>query len=506
MAYGTRIALCALSADPIHYETMAPLTGVANMFPSLLTLGLAQAPLGLSGAPGLALSFFANEAIGAAQAEEPTVPAFIDVPVGESVIRKENRPISRVLISNPAVAELKLLEEGQVQVLGLAVGSTDLWMWYRDDPSHPRVFQVRVQNDLSDLTRRVNAAVTGVAPRVYAVKDRVVVEGELTDIESAERVANITRIFDKDFVNLMTVKGDSQVQLHVTFAEVSRTGLRELGLNILGQTSKDQFAISGPGSTGAASGQTGSATAYPNINGNTVTSPAAGVFNLIGLITTGPIDITAILSVLEEYDLARTLAQPTLVSLSGQQAEFLAGGEVPIPIGETNGRISVDFKEYGVKLVFVPTVLSGSVIDMRTYVEVSELDEANSLKLTGIEIPAFVTRKADSHLRLSDGMTFAMAGMLKERTRAYRSQIPILGDIPILGSLFRYVKHGREETEIVIFVTPELVRPMVPGEVPALPGSTENYNPNDFDLFLMGSIVAPGSRTAEPTGAVGMQR
>lgn len=430
----------------------------------------------------------------------------IEVGVGQSVIRREPRALSRVLISNPEIASLKLLEEGQFQILGTSVGTTDLWVWYRDDVDHPRVFQVHVQNDLSDMSRRIAAAVPGVAPRAYAVKDRVVVEGEVADLESAERVASIARIYDKEFVNLMTVKGDSQVQLHVTFAEVSRTGLRELGLNILGQTSRDQFSITGPGSTGAAVAEKASTVTYPNINQNIVTAPGAGVFNLIGLITSTPVDITAILSVLEEYDLARTLAQPTLVSLSGQQAEFLAGGEVPIPVGQNNGAITIEFKEYGVKLVFVPTVLSGDIIDLRTYVEVSELDEANSLKLSGIEIPAFVIRKADSHLRIEDGMTFAMAGMLKERTRAFRSQIPILGDIPIVGSLFRYVKHGREETEVVIFVTPELVRPMAPGEVPAAPGASENYNPSDFDLFMLGALVRPGTRSAEPTGAVGLQR
>ncbi len=455
--------------------------------------------LGLSSEPGVP-----SPLMGSAYAADE-VPN-IDVGVGQSVIRKEARSLSRVLVSNPAVASLKLLEEGQFQLLGLEVGTTDLWVWYRDDVDHPRVYQVHVQADLSDMSRRISAAVSGVAPRVYPVKDRVVVEGEVADLESAERVASIARIYDEDFVNLLSVKGDSQVQLHVTFAEVSRTGLRELGLNILGQTGRDQFSITGPGSTGSAVAQTGSEVGYPNINANTVSSPGAGVFNLVGLITSTPIDITAILSVLEEYDLARTLAQPTLVSLSGQQAEFLAGGEIPVPVGQSNGRITIEFKEYGVKLVFVPTVLANDVVDLRTYVEVSELDEANSLKLTGIEIPAFVTRKADSHLRIEDGMTFAMAGMLKEHTKAFRSQIPILGDIPLIGSLFRYVRHGREETEIVIFVTPELVRPMAPGEVPAPPGASENYNPSDFDLFLMGSLLRPGTRTAAPTGAVGLQR
>ena len=205
------------------------------MLTLLLSLGLAHPPGGVQ-LPHWVGSAYAGDA-----------SEVIDVGVGESVVRREPRALSRVLISDPTVASLKLLEEGQFQVLGNAVGTTDLWVWYRDDPDHPRVFEVHVQNDLSDMTRRVNAAVPGVAPRVYAVKDRVVVEGEVPDMESAERVASVARIYDKNFVNLMTVKGDPQVQLHVTFAEVSRTGLRELGLNILGQSSRTSSRSPGRG-------------------------------------------------------------------------------------------------------------------------------------------------------------------------------------------------------------------------------------------------------------------
>ena len=209
---------------------------------------------------------------------------------------------------------------------------------------------------------------------------------------------------------------------------------------------------------------------------------------------------------LEQTSVARTLARPTLTALSGQQAEFLSGGEIPIPVAQTTTQITIEYKKYGVKLVFVPTVLSGNVIDMKAYVEVSEIDETNSTRLSGIDIPALSSRKGDTHLRLESGMTFAMAGMLSERTVASRAQVPLLGDIPLVGALFRYVRHERIETELVIFVTPELVRPLGPGEVPLPLGRTENYNPNDLELFLLGSLVRVGSRTAEPTGEGGMER
>ncbi len=416
-----------------------------------------------------------------APAAAVSLAAVLDVAVGKSMIQRDARPIARVLISDPAVAELRLLEEGQYQVRGLAVGATDLWVWYRDDIARPVTYQVVVNADLTDVTRRIHGAVKGAPPAVYPIRDRLVVEGPIDDLETLERVAAVARIYDPEFVNLMSVRGDHQVQLKVVFAEVSRTGLRELGLNA---------ALQLPNGAAVDLG---------------AFIPGTNVFQILGSLS-GAVNVTALLALLEQYKLSRTLAEPTLVALSGQQAEFMAGGEIPVPVDQKDNRVSIEFKEYGVKLVFVPTVLAGSVIDMRTYVEVSELDPNNTVRLSSIEVPAMLVRKAESHLRLESGMTFAMAGMLHQRTTATRAQIPILGDIPLIGTLFRYVKHNREETELVIFVTPQLVRPMAPGEVPAAPGTTEDYNPNDFQLFLMGQITRPGKRTAQPDGVYGMER
>lgn len=430
---------------------------------------------------GLITLALATVSSSAFAAEPEANPNLIDVGIGESVIKRDNRAISRVLISDPDVAELRLLEEGQYQVRGLAVGSTDLWVWYRDDVAHPVTYQVLVSADLTDVGRRIRGAVNGPAPKIYPVKERLVVEGPVDDLETLERVAAIAKIYDPEFVNLMTVRGDHQVQLKVVFAEVSRSGLRELGLSVL----FDNNAGVGAQLVGFA--------------------PGTDVIQLVGSFS-GAFDVAALLAVLEQNKLSRTLAEPSLVALSGQQAEFLAGGEIPVPVAQQDEKITIEFKEYGVKLAFVPTVLSGNVIDMLAYVEVSELDPNTTIRLANIEIPGMLIRKGDSHLRLESGMTFAMAGMLHERTTSTRAAVPILGDIPLVGALFRYMKHKREETELVIFVTPELVRPMAPGEVPTAPGTTEGYNPSDFQLFLLGQLTVPGSRTAEPTGEYGLQR
>lgn len=455
----------------------------------------------LLGAAVLALSVLG--AARPAEAAEPDAEQdWLDVEVGHSFIYRGDRPIGRVLTSDPEVASLKLLEQGQVQVLGRAVGTTDLWVWYLDDMQNPTRHELTVHADLSDLIRRIDRVVDGAPPRVFPLDDRLVIEGPVDSIESLERIAEMARVYDADFVNNMTVTGDHQIQLEVVFAEINRTALREMGFNM---TWGDQAVGLGMVGPNVSAGSNVARQATQAINGGITPAPAVANFNFLGQFAS-PTKIAAILSILEQNNISRTLARPTLVALSGQQAEFLAGGEVPIPVSQFGGRISLEFKEYGIKLVFVPTVLAGDVVDMRVYVEVSGIDSATGVRVTGIEVPGFLARKTDSHLRIESGMTFAMAGLLSETTNATYAKVPLLGDIPLVGSLFRYVQHSANETELMIFVTPRLVRPLAPGEVPPPPGTTEDYNPSDAELFLLGMDHRTDSRTAEPTGPIGLAR
>ena len=449
--------------------------------------------LPLFGVTGLCLSSPAHAQQAATQ--------WVDVPVGQSFIYQESREIQRVLVSDDSIAELKQLTPGQFQIRGLSVGSTDLWVWFKGAPSKPVSYTLTVHSDLSDMIRRVDQTVKTNPPRVYPLMDRLVVEGPVADVETLERVADIARIYDKDFVNLMTVSGDHQIQLEVVFAEVDRRAMRELGVNAIWGDNALGLAMEGPSSVGSSTGLRPSLT---NLNLGTLQAATTGTFQVLGSFG-GAVDLTAIMSVLEQYDVSKILARPTLVALSGQQAEFLAGGEIPIPVAQQGNKISVEFKEYGVKLVFVPTVLGDDVVDMRVYVEVSDIDNSNGVRLTGIEIPAFLSRKSQSHLRLQSGMTFAMAGMINETSHQTTARIPILGQIPIVGSLFRYVKHERSESELLIFVTPRLVRPMAPGEVPTLPTSYEDNNPNDLELFLLGMDHHIGSHKGDDHDANGAQ-
>jgi pilus assembly protein CpaC len=433
-------------------------------------------------------------------ADAPT--AWLDVGMGQSFIYKEARTISRVLVSDSEIAEVKVLEAGQFQIRGLEVGSTDLWVWFLGQVNHPVHYQLTIHKDLSDLIRRVDEIVDGLPPKVYPLRERLVIEGPVSDMNTHDRVANVARVYDEDFINLMTVEGDHQIQLEVVFAEVNRSALRELGFNALFGDGGLSFGMEGPLSS------TASTIAHPAgsaINGGATLAPSGEAFRLLG-VAGGGVNLSAIMSVLSQHSISKVLAQPTLVALSGQQAEFLAGGEIPIPVSQFGNKVTIEFKEYGVKLVFVPTVLGGEVVDMRVYVEVSDVDNTNAIRLTGIEIPSFIIRKTQSHLRIKSGNTFAMAGMLNDSVRATYARIPLLGDIPLLGSLFRYVKHRRDETELMIFVTPRLVRPLPPGQVPLPPGLAEDNNPNDFELFLLGMDRRSSSQTATPTGPIGLAR
>lgn len=452
-----------------------------------------------------------------AQDNFATNKQWMDVEVGQSAIQSATRPILRVLISQPEVASIKSLSETQFQILGLSVGTTDLWIWYKDDPEHPEAYELSVHRDLSDMVRRIGAVVGESAPpQVYPMGERLVVEGIVSDIETLERIAAVAAIYDPEFVNLMTVAGDSQVQLEVVFAEVSRTGIRELGIDtvfgfgdvnapIINMGLRGGNYISAPSLDllgGAGDG-------WPVGTGvGGYSSIASNTFGLLGSVSAASIGLQMInvMEVMEQHGLTKVLAEPRITVLSGQQAEFLSGGEVPIPIAQNNNRITLEFKEYGIKLVFVPTVLGGEVIDMRVYVEYSEIDPTTGTSITGIEVPGFKVRKSDTHLRVDNGMTFAMAGLLSEETVYTRTQVPLLGDIPVIGALFSHTTHTREESELMIFVTPKLVRPLAPDEVPAHPGAFEDNNPNDFELYWLGLDHRAGSRTWQPSGAVGAER
>ncbi|MEQ1564972.1 MAG: pilus assembly protein N-terminal domain-containing protein [Myxococcota bacterium] len=444
----------------------------------------------------------------AAQAQEERAD-WLDIELGKSLVITTPRVPSAIAITDPDVAvAVTLGVANKIQIQGLSIGTTDLVVQFGPGVP-PLVYEITVHRDLSDLVRRIDSIVEGEPPRVYPLGERIVVEGPVDDLDTLEQVSLVSRIYDEDFVNLMSVRGDHQVQLEVMFAEVSRTASRQLGLNVLFGDGQYSGVLTGP-TTGPVQ------VSNPRVLESVLTGATAGYIGtpVLGGMSIGgyaqQINLSAVLGTLDDYKVGKVLAQPTLVSLSGQKAEFLSGGQIPVPTpqGGAGGgsAVTITYKDYGVQLWFVPTVLAGDVIDVQMYVEISEPDYAVATRVAGIDVPGFFTRKSSSHLRLENGMTFAVAGLLSDNVRYSRLAVPGLGRLPLIGMLFRQVSHVRDETEVVIYVTPRLVRPLAPGEVPAAPGTTENNNPSDFELYILGMDHRPNSRTATATGAVGLQR
>lgn len=452
-----------------------------------------------------AVLFTLSPAVANAQEERAD---WLDIELGKSLVLTTPRIPIAIAITDPDVAvAITLGHASKIQVQGTSIGTTDLIVQFGSGVP-PMIYEITVHRDLSDLVRRIDSIVEGEPPRVYPLGERVVVEGAVDDLDTLEQVALVARIFDENFVNLMSVRGDHQVQLEVVFAEVSRTASRELGLNVLYGNRSVAGALLGPtsGNVQVANPQL-SDLIDSAANAGYAGTPVIGGFSLGAYAQA--LNLTAVLGTLDDYRVGKILAQPTLLSLSGQKSEFLAGGEVPIPTpqgGGQAGTVTIQFKDYGIKLWFIPTVLASDVIDVQMYLEISEPDYAVATRVAGLDVPGFITRRAQTHLRLENGMTFAVAGLLSDNSNYARVGIPGLGRLPLLGTLFRTVRHVREESEVVIYVTPRLVRPLAPGEVPAAPGTTENNNPSDFELFLLGMDHRPNSRTASPTGAVGLQR
>lgn len=448
----------------------------------------------------------------AADSEQEPSTTLLDIEVGKAIVIQLPYAPSSVSITDPNIANQVAIDPRDPtrwQIQGLAIGSTDLT--FNASGRKPEIYEINVHRDLSDLTRRVRVLAAPNPPKVYPMQGRIVVDGDVADLDTLERVALVARTYDPEFINLMRVRGDHQVQIDVLFAEVSRTATKSLGVNLA-------VAIPSVGSFGSVTGIMDSPS-----NGLMQLPLATDKFNLFGLISAG-VDIGFVLQMLDSFGVAKIKAKPTLVALSGQSAEFHSGGSQPIPVPNAQGTPSIKFRDFGVGLKVVPTVLSGDVIDLQIGVSMSALDYANSIQLFGSTIPGFRERRVNTHVRMASGMTFAVAGLLEENQTSTRSQAPGLGAIPIIGSFFRNVSRQQTETEMMVYVTPHLVRPMGAEEIPPLPYGLEENNPNDLSLFFMGRVErapkkdkdgkkkkkkdqsSPEESPASPRGDVGMER
>lgn len=414
----------------------------------------------------------------------------LEVPVNKSQIVSADHAIAKAMVGNPEIADIVPLTDRSVYVLGKSMGTTSLTL-YDARGRVLVVLDIAVGPDAEGYREQIARLVPAAQIDAQISGNSLILTGMANDAGSIDRAMQLARTYaGENVVNMIGLGASQQVMLEVKFAEVSRSIGQDVGVR--GFMNDGSFrAVTGAGSTltpdpddGSAVLKAGSILDGFGIFGDT--------FSLLG------IEFESYLNALEAKGFAKTLAEPTLIALSGEKASFLAGGEFPIPVvqsgnsgGGTGGAasVTVEFKPFGVSLGFTPTVLGDRTINLKVEPEVSSIDPAASIVLNGISIPGLQTRRASTTLELRDGESFAMAGLLQRDFSTTINQVPLLGSIPILGALFRSTEFQKGETELLIIVTPRLVRPIRPDQV-RLPTDRVS-DPSALGTVLIGEAYDP---------------
>ena len=416
------------------------------------------------------------------------------VPMNRAVVVESDIPFAELSIANPGIADISSLSDRTIYVLGKSPGLTTLTLLDASGQLITNV-DVRVAADVSEFKERLRQILPGEKIEVRTANDGIVLSGIVSSTQRLQRALDLAERYAPERVsNLMSVGGIQQVMMKVRFAEMQRNVSKSLSSSLSLNGAIGGTGINGgTGTTNTAGGVTGS------LGGNIPTSNQNAGAVLFGF-NAGSTQVGILLEALEQKGVVRFLAEPNLVALSGQEAKFLAGGEYPVPVAQTGDRISIEFKPFGVELAFIPRVVDKDLINLELKAAVSAIDPTNSLNLSnGIEISAFTRRETSSTVEMRDGESFAIAGLLTDDFTDNSSQLPWIGDVPILGALFRSADYQRSQTELVIIVTAHLVTP-TRGEALALP--TDRIKPpTEKDLFLHGRTAA-GTRTPKK-GAAG---
>ncbi len=401
------------------------------------------------------------------------------VEAGTHKLLRERLSVERVAVGNPAVADVNVINRRELLVSGVAEGVTSLLVWYKD-LEQAREYRLVVGPVENPLARSPDGDGELAAARVSAGR----LDGVLPNL-AAHRRARVQA--GEGAADNAQVAMPNQVLTEIRIAELSRSTLRQFGLNFLVNRLNLTAALTTPGTlSGAALGAPGGDATAPITLG--ATAPIQDAFNIV--LGDASRNVLGFLSLLEGQGLVRTLAEPSLTATSGQTATFLAGGEFPVPIAQgSNSGISVEYKEFGVRLSLTPTVLSPQRIALKVAPEVSELDFRAGIQLAGATVPALTVRRTDTTVELGDGESFVISGLVSRNMLANVDKIPFLGSVPILGAFFRSTRYDRNEKELIMVVTPHLVQPIRAGaELPSLPGADyDGYDPGSARLMLLES-------------------
>jgi len=419
----------------------------------------------------------------------------IKVMANKSVVLQTNRPYKRVSTAQSEIADVNPVGEKSILLTGKKAGTTQMVVW--DDTDRCQMVDVTVESDLQGLLQQMKTMFPGSKIEVGSANGAIVLRGHVPSLTAAEQAVQVASPYASKVLNFLEVSGGQQVMLQVRFAEVSRSATSALGVNF-----------------GFADGRSFAGSNIGQVNPLGIKDLQDGVFNLgvqspnpavtlFGRAMAGESALLYFVNALRQNNLLRILAEPNLIATSGQEASFLAGGEFAIPVtqsgsGGSGNSITIEYRKFGVQLTFLPVVLGNGRIRMKVAPEVSDLDFTTAVRFQGFVIPGLTTRKVQTTVELLDGQTFAIAGLLNSNVVASKDVTPLLGDLPILGALFRSVRYQRKETELVVLVTPRLVEAVEAGQVPAGPGAKWRH-PLENDLFFNGDLGGPLSGMPKPT-------
>ena len=400
---------------------------------------------------------------------------------------KTSVPVKRVSIGQPEIADVSPFSPNLILVTAKKPGMTQVIVW--DDQDRSQSIDVNVEIPLEQLRNLVGKIAPGTNIDVSVAADTIVLRGHAPNLTIAKQIGDVAGAFGK-VQNFIEVAGAQTVAVQVQFAEVSRDVTTNLGVSWAYQNGTSVF-----GSDTSASGIIGlhanDAGLIDSFSASTNPTP----FNLFGLGTISGNPFSYFIRALRDSNLLRVLQEPTLTTTSGEPASFLAGGQVAVPVPSDNGTIGIEYKEFGVRLKLTPIVLGNGKIRLICEAESSDLDYANGTKIKDASVPGLRTRRVTNTVELGEGQTLSIAGLLDDSVTATKQSVPGLGDIPVLGQLFRSTRYQRKETELVVLITPRLAGAMNPDQVSPLPGANWRH-PNDLEQFAFGDMG--GNPEADP--------
>lgn len=490
---------------------------------------------------------FTIASLGAAQqnqsfAQNAPAVRHLAVVINKSETIRFDKPIKTATIASTAIADVTPMTDRSIYIQGKQIGTTNISV-FDESMQLAEIIDLEVTYDIKSLQGKIRAATHSNTIRVSANGGEVVLTGTAPDAVVADQAMSLAKSIVPNVVNGMNVAPAQQVMLKVRFLEATRSAERDLGVNWYGTnpsgTRGFSTGIGGPvannGSTITPAGNgvnvNTTTTVTPpggSTSTSTLTSTTAGGISVIqsagailstsgaapfgvvlaNLVNNGTGNLNVMVSALESKGLVRRLAEPDLVTLSGESAKFLAGGSFPVPTvtttATTGATPTFQFVDYGVSLVFIPTVLKDGLINLHIAPEVSELDYTNAVTISGTTIPSILRRNASTTIELRDGQSFAIAGLLQNRNVRNLEQIPWLGSVPVLGTLFRSSAYQNNETDLVIIVTPHLVRPAAPVNHLATPFD-HTMSSNDVDFFVNGQLEVPKQYSDYVTSGGGVQ-